>query len=410
MSSVDDRPFTFGAVGDIALCGRCGQDVQANGMGWPFERLLPVFEQADLLFGNMESVILPPDYPAGEIDPKGLVSTFDGSDALAAAGFDIVNLAQNHILDGGWKSMLHTRRRIESAGVATAGVGETQTQARQMRVVEKAGMRVGFLCYCEDNNYTLGTAGPCHAWYVLEDVLADVAGCAGEVDVLAVSVHADLEFLPTPAPARRDAFRQIAAAGATLVLGHHPHVPQGVEHIDGRLIAYSLGNCLFEAHTSDYMKSNGPHTAHSFVLLAEIAGGQVRSFRRVPFGIPRPPNQRPVPLEGTAAAELLGWFDELDRQVADDETVRANWRAKALEMLGVYLGKAKGMEAEEALEDLLGRCLLVAENRSWVDEAFEEVRERWSHRAQRVDPWHRPHYVLERERGGPAETQGQEEP
>ncbi|HET6427782.1 MAG TPA: CapA family protein [Phycisphaerae bacterium] len=397
---MNDRVLTFGAVGDISLSRECGHDVQAHGTGWPFEMLLPVFEEAQLLFGNMESVVLPPGYPEDAIDPKALVSAFDGTGALAEAGFDIVNLAQNHILDGGWKGMFHTRDRIEALGVATAGVGRTQREARRMRVVEAAGMRVGFLCYGEDSNYTLGTAGPCHGWYVLEDVLADVSAGAGQVDALVVSVHADLEFLPTPSPARRDAFRRIASAGATVVLGHHPHVPQGMEWIDGRLIAYSLGNCFFEAHTSAYMKDNGPHTAHSFVLLAEIAGGRVRSFRRVPFEIPPPPNQRPVPLEGSAAGGLLEYFDELDRQVASDETVRANWRAKALAMLEIYLAKARGMEAEEVLEDLLGRLVLVAENRAWVEEVFEEVRSRWSRRAQRVDPWHRPHYVLERERGG----------
>ena len=406
-----DHSLTLGAVGDISLSRRCGQDVQANGVDWPFEMLKPVFDRAEVLFGNMESVVLPPEYPAEAIDPKGLVATFDGTGALAAAGFDIVNLAQNHILDGGWKSMLHTRDRIESIGDATAGVGQTQAEARRMRVVAAAGMRVGFLCYGEDSNYTLGTTGPCHAWYVLEDVLADVAAAAGQVDALVVSVHADLEFLPTPSPARRDAFRQIAAAGATVVLGHHPHVPQGVERIDGRLIAYSLGNCFFEAHTSDYMTDNGPHTAHSFVLRAEIAGGRVRSFRRVPFEIPPPPNQRPVPLDGGSAEGLLAWFDELDRQVADDQAVRANWRAKALAMLETYLDKAKGMEADDLLEDLLGRLTLVAENRSWVGEVFEEVRQRWAGRARRVDPWHRPHYVIERDRDATrGDARGEENP
>ncbi|MHC4716705.1 MAG: CapA family protein, partial [Planctomycetota bacterium] len=283
-----DRSITFGAVGDISLSGWGGQAVASNGPGWPFEKLMDAFGQADLLFGNMESVVLPGDYPDDQIDPKGLVTKFDATAALAEAGFDIVNLAQNHILDGGWKSMFHTRDRIEQAGVATAGVGPTQAEARRMRVLDVEGTRVGFLCYCEDNNYTLGTAGPGHAFYVLEDVLADVAAGTAEVDAVVVSIHADLEFLETPSPARRDAFRRIAAAGAAVVLGHHPHVPQGVERIDGSLIAYSLGNCCFEAHTSDYMKHNGPHTAHSFVLLAEIAGGRVRSFCRVPFEIPPP--------------------------------------------------------------------------------------------------------------------------
>ena len=133
-----------------------------------------------------------------------------------------------------------------------------------------------------------------------------------------------------------------------------------------------------------------------FVLLVELAGGRVASFDRVPFEIAPPPNQRPGPLAGAAADGMRAYFDELDRQLADDATVQANWRAKALEMLAAYLDKAKGMEADDLVEDLLGRLLLVAENRSWVDEAFEAVREKWRAQAGAVDPWHRPHYTIQR--------------
>ena len=389
-----DETITLGAVGDISLCRACGEAVAEHGAGWPFAEMQPALSQADLLFGNLESVVLPDDYPDEQIDPKGLVARFDATGALAEAGFDVVNLAQNHILDGGHVAMFHTRRLVESLGIATAGVGRTQVEARRMRTLQAGPLRVGFLCYCEDTNYSLSTTGPCHAYYVLEDVLADVAANAGEVDVLVVSIHADLEFMETPSVPRREAFRRIAAAGATVVLGHHPHVPQGVEVIDGRLIAYSLGNFHFEAHTSDYMKANLPHTGHSFVLLAELSADGVRAFRRVPFEIPPPPNQRPVPLTGPAGERMGQYLAELDRMAGDDEVVRANWRRVALRHLDVYLERIKEMDAAKVLEDLLGRLVLVAENRGWVEEVFNVVRANWARQAGRIDPLHRPHYAF----------------
>lgn len=386
------RTITFGAVGDINFSGTCGEQMAAGGPLWPFEPALGHLRRADVLFGNMESVLLPPDYPDDQIDPAGLCGKYDGTAGLAGAGFDFMCLANNHVLDGGQVSMFHTQEALEARGIATGGVGRTQRQARRMRVIQAGGLRVGFLCYCEDTNYSLGTTGPCHAYYTRRNVLADVRRSRPRVDVLVVSVHADLEFMGTPSAPRRANFREIASAGATIVLGTHPHVPQGVELIDGAVIAYSLGNFYFAAHTDGYMKDNGPHTADSFLLLAEVGADGVAGFERLPLAIREPPQQRPIPLAGAEAEKMLAYFRRLDAMAADDEAVGRNWREIALKHLDIYLERVKKMDREEVLENLLGRLILTAENRSWVDEVFREVRQRWARRAGRIDPLHRPHY------------------
>jgi hypothetical protein len=388
------RTVTFGAVGDIDFSRTCGEQMQANGINWAFEKMLPHLSEADVLFGNMESVLLPPDYPDEQIDPDALAGKFDGTPALKQAGFNFLSLANNHVLDGGHVSMFHTREAIEGLGVATGGVGATQEEARRMRVLQAGGLSFGFLCYCEDTNYSLGTRGPCHAYYTPQAVLEDVAAHRHAVDVLVVSIHADLEFMETPSRPRREIFRDLSSAGATIVLGHHPHVPQGVELTDGRLIAYSLGNFYFAAHTSPYMKDNGPHTAHSFLLLAEVGKGGVESFSRVPFQIGQVPEQRPVPADGEEKTQSLAYLRELDRKCRDDDLVRRNWREIALRHLDLYLERVKKMQREDLLEDLLGRLVLVAENRSWVDEVFQAVKENWSAQAGQVDPHHRPNYRM----------------
>ena len=412
---------TFGAVGDICLARTCGRHIEKNGEVWPFELMRPFLDRADLLFGNMESVVLPPDYPEEQIDPEGLVSKFDASGALKVAGFDILNMASNHILDGGPGGMFHTRNRIEALGIATAGVGQTQQEARQMRVLEAGGLRFGFLCYCEDNNYTCGTMGPCHAYYVPEIVLEDIAASKSRVDVLVVSVHADLEYMETPSVPRREDFRRFARAGATLVLGHHPHVPQGVEQVDGALIVYSLGNFFFFPHNMPYHRNKLPHTAHSFLLLAEVSRDGVESFTRVPFEIQNPPNVRPGPLEGRAAEQLLAYLTELDRWCGDDDRVKSNWRHVAMDKLEGYLAEVKAMDRDDRtwrgralrrlekclgredrvdidriLQEYLGPLLFVAENQSWMNEILQAVKEKWAAHQRQVDPYHRPEYALSR--------------
>ncbi len=391
---MSSKTVTFGAVGDIEFDHECGQAMRTGGVDWPFEKMLPHLARADVLFGNMESVLLPPDYPDDAVDPKGLVTKFDGAPALVNAGFDILCLANNHVLDGGHVSMFHTRARLESLGLATAGVGGTQAEARQMRILEAGGLTFGFLCYCEDTNYSLGTTGPCHAYYTRESVLADIAVNRNAVDVLIVSIHADLEFMETPSVPRRAIFREAAEAGATIVLGHHPHVPQGIEMIGKRLVAYSLGNFYFAAHTSAYMAGNGPHTAHSFLLLAEVGADGVESFERIGAAIRPPPEQRPHPLAGAEADEMLAWFDRLDALAVDDQAVARNWREIALRHLATYLKRIQGQDSDDLLADTLGRLTLVAENRNWVDEVYAAVKENWARQAAHVDPLHRPQYTM----------------
>lgn len=414
---------TFAAVGDICLSNQCGKQIERQGLDWPFEKVRCIFEQADLLFGNMESVVLPPDYPDDQMDPYGLVTKYDGTEALRQAGFSFMNLAANHVLDGGEVGMFHTRQAIEHHGIATAGVGRNQSEARQMRILENRGLRFGFLCYCKDSCYSLSTAGPCHAYYSPETVLADITSHRDKVDVLVVSVHADQEHMATPSPQRREAFRQFAREGATLVLGHHPHVPQGVELIDGSLIAYSLGNFYFFPHNMPWHKKKRQHTAESFVLFAEVSPGGVESFHRIPVKIPIPPEMRPTPVEGAEADRMKSYFAKLDRMCQDDDVVARNWHARALHnvealVFGLYEQGRTEADWRRKLLQLIERCLglpneptvdmdrilgitlvqllLVPENRAWMAEVQDEAEKRWAAVRDQADPYHKPSYRLTR--------------
>jgi len=171
-------------------------------------------------------------------------------------------------------------------------------------------------------------------------------------------------------------------------------VPQGIERVDGCLIAYSLGNFYFPAHSMKYMWDHGPHTGHSFLLLAEVSRRGVESFRRVPFRIGRPPEERPIPLRGSAAAKMREYLKRLDNLLQDDEIVRKNWRDISVRHLEFYLDRIlQGKYTRErVMRELLGRLLLVAENRLWVEEAFRAVQEKWARQMRPVDRFHRPSY------------------
>ena len=387
--------ITFGAVGDISFAEQMGEDAATHGADWLFDKMRPVLARADLLFGNMESVAIPDDYPRDQVDANGLVSLLPGpvgAAALKRAGFDFMNMAANHVLDAGRVGMDHTKQCLEAAGLVTGGVGYTQEEARQLQVIARNGLRVGFLCYGEDSNYTLGHTNPSYAYYELDTVVEDVKKHRPTVDALVVSIHADLEFMPTPCVPRLRNSRAIAEAGATLLLEHHPHVPQGVEMVNGGLICYSLGNFIFDAHTGEYMKNNGPHTSHSFVLLAELDKSGIRNWERVPYTIHEPPEQRPSPDEGEAEEKALAYLAWLDERLQDEAFVQQTWREKAIKHLGWLQKELAHRDPENVLEEMIWRCCLLAENRSWMEELLAIGREHWLAQQQVEDPRHRPHY------------------
>ena len=370
------------AVGDISFKGEPGDATLERGVAYPFAELAPVLADADVRFGNMESVLVPQDFPQDKLDPRALCSSDAVAPALREAGFDVLNMASNHVLDCGTVGLDHTRKTIGELGVIPFGAGLDIATAHRPAILEVRGLRVGFLGYQEDCNYTYGHVGAGCAYLVESDILRDMEVLRPRVDVLVLSLHADLEFVETPAVWRRDMSRRLAEAGADLILEHHPHVPQGVERVGKCLIAYSMGNCLFAAHTSDYMKNNGPHTGHSFVLKVRLSRDGAGEFERVPFDISQPPGQRPVPVTGDALAEGVRYLEHLDAQLADDDIVLKNWRARCMRVLGSHLKRVGEMTPEQFMAHTVWQLTCVQENRAWTSEILRMAEERFAAQAR----------------------------
>jgi hypothetical protein len=428
---------TFGAVGDIVLAGGICSRMKSSGLDWPFASVKAALADLDVLFGNMESVFIPEDFPARELDPAGLIATLSGEDCgrcLADAGFTFLNMASNHVLDAGEVGLEYTRQTLAEAGVLTGGTGATQEQARDLVRLEQGGISFGFLCYCEDGNYTLGKSGPSHAYYTPESVLADIATHRESVDILVVSVHADIEFMDTPSYPRLLEFREFARAGAKIILGHHPHVLQGCEMHENSLIAHSLGNFVFPAHSFGYVSNYLPRVAQSMILKCEVSRQGVESFERIPVAIDLPPNERPVLAEGPKQEALADRFLELDALVQDEGHVRRVWQEtarrqlesllsraihpprKEFNLLQKVVGKLFGVseyyyprvDSRILLDELIGRALLVRENRNWAEEIFRMSRERWREGVEACDSTHRrPSHSFARRRSSTRKDAGQ---
>ncbi len=236
------------AVGDIMLARLVGERLDAFGLLYPFEGegLQPLLHGADVAFGNLECAIS----ERGVKQDKGY--NFRARPAvtttLTYAGFDVLSLANNHTGDYADVALTDTLKLLDEAGIAAVGAGETITQAHACRMVAANDLKLGFLAYNEigPSWFAAEADSPGSAWMEPARMAEDVAACRALADVVVVSVHWGIEYTPYATDAQQQAAQALADAGAALVLGHHPHVVQGLGFYPGTYVAFSLGNFIFD--------------------------------------------------------------------------------------------------------------------------------------------------------------------
>ncbi|WP_309120103.1 CapA family protein [Paenibacillus sp.] len=293
-------------VGDVLLGEYVGTLLERNGFDYPYPHVKGQLQGADLAIANLETSVTS---FGGEKPGKKQYEFRSDPDALPAfkeAGFDLVNLANNHTLDFGPDALRDTMKHLEESDLLHVGAGETIEEAYAPVYVEKDGLRIavfGFTRVVPDVSWKVdkNNFGLAHTYDYTEPVKA-IKKAAGEADLVVVMAHWGEERAQEPHPEKQvDLGRRFIDAGADLVVGSHPHVLQGFERYGGGWIAYSLGNFIFT-------KSKDPLTYEAAILEAECGGGGDCSLKLTPYFADTPQPQ-PMPPERTK--ELLARLDKL---------------------------------------------------------------------------------------------------
>ncbi|MBI4409239.1 MAG: CapA family protein [Gemmatimonadetes bacterium] len=247
-SAAAPRPprITMVAVGDINLARRLGERMHAaNDYSLPFRSIAPVLADADIAFGNLEAALCPrPPYPLTGFSLRARPRAVE---ALVGAGLDVVSVANNHFGDCGAEGIRFGVERLRARGVRTAGAGLDFDEAHAAAIIERQGVRFAFLAYSYAARGDVPrTHGAVIAGLDTAQLRRDVAAARAAADVVLVSVHDGIEYARQPTAATQRFARAAIDAGALVVLGHHPHVPQPVESYNDGWIFYSLGNFVFE--------------------------------------------------------------------------------------------------------------------------------------------------------------------
>lgn len=285
----------------------------------PFGALRELWKDGDLVFAQLETVFGHKD--GGRMwEPEKRISYLSDPRLiphLAAGGFNLACLASNHTMDYGLEPIEFTRAKLAELGIATCGSGANLAAAREPALVKAKGRRVALLAYATDDAVTnAGAERPGNAPFRRQLVIEDVLRARQKADFVLVSVHKGREFVDFPAPEHQADCRAIVAAGADVILGHHPHFQQGIEwrrRSDGRqsVIFYSLGSLLvdYEPHLSRselklFRRSQrNNYVAHIELDEEGVAGLQLTPVRQTPDGSVRLEN----PEEAATTFDFAEW-------------------------------------------------------------------------------------------------------
>jgi poly-gamma-glutamate capsule biosynthesis protein CapA/YwtB (metallophosphatase superfamily) len=255
------------AVGDVNLGRQCGQYLLAEGEHYPFGHLRGWIESFDLAFCNLESNIS--DQNGETVHPVNrLIFTAPppAAAALKNSGWDLVSTANNHSADYGLASLKETISHLRDAGILFNGTALEETDLYEPTFVTVKECRIAFLAVTDVTN------GPCRGTSLErhlnladpEKLLPGLERAEQEADFTILSYHGGHEYWDQPTPETRGFLKWAIDQGVDLVIGHHPHVIQGLEWYRERLILYSLGNFTFYQGGTPYWTDYGVAAVISF--------------------------------------------------------------------------------------------------------------------------------------------------
>jgi hypothetical protein len=229
------------ACGDVVNC--------TDNKLWICDSLKKIIQSSDYAICNFEAPIFTDGMKK---IPKAGPHVYQHKNSvkyIANAGFTHVSLANNHIYDYGESAIKHTMLELSENGIFFIGAGETFDQAYAFHIIEKNGIKIGLLAACENEfgcyyEDILERSG--YAWLFHPQLEDQIAQLKKNVDYIILIAHAGVENIPIPIKEWRDRYKRLCDLGVDVVIGHHPHVPQGFEDYNSSLIFYSLGNFYFD--------------------------------------------------------------------------------------------------------------------------------------------------------------------
>ena len=302
-------------TGDIFLGNWAEEFISKYGVDYPFRNTKEILQQADLCVGNLEGPItsVGEPYPAKEFVLKMPPGCQEG---LREANIRCVNLANNHILDYGYEGLKATFTALDSSNIKYFGAGKDRQSATSEASFEIDGQSFGFLGFSatfpEEFWATDSTPGTAFPWK--EDIERVIPECSGKYDNLIVSFHWSAELREVPKDYQVELAHKCIDLGADMIIGHHPHVAQGIEIYKKKPIFYSLGNYAFASYSTN--------TEVGIMIAADFKDGTVSGLKVIPVNVfNEEVNFNPDPLKGQARMDFMMHMKNISQELKSEYIV-----------------------------------------------------------------------------------------
>ena len=302
------KNFQISLVGDLLMDGSIKRQIDKNGTDYPWEMVKAYFQNDDLTIGNLETSMTtkgskwPDKLFNFRSDPRNLLS-------MEKAGIDVLTLANNHILDYGYNGLLDTIKHIDNTGIKRVGAGKNKEDAFKAAIIEEDGLKIGILSASrvvpDVKWYATGKrSGLIGAYDVhIKELLNEVEKLKKDVDLVVLSIHWGVERSAEPKDQDRILAKKLIDGGVDIIMGHHPHVLQGIEIYKGKPIFYSLGNFVFG--------TQGELTSNTMIAQINLVDGQMDNIEIIPFNIRL---GRPVPVTEDIRKSKIAYLNKISKK------------------------------------------------------------------------------------------------
>ncbi|MFA4833631.1 MAG: CapA family protein [Patescibacteria group bacterium] len=240
-------------LGDIMLDRHVGEKISQKGFPYLLENLdeKKFFRGYDLISGNLEGAVA----DEGAHYKPEMAYDFSFSPEIVSNlkkyNFNFFNLANNHFADQGEHGIIETRKNLETQGFYYSGCQDGQSGDCSGKIIEIYPVRNDGISN-RANGKKIGLAGFSMVYKKLDDeaIKKAIENLAGQTDIVIVNIHWGTEYEHRFNKIQQETAHVLVDAGADLIIGHHPHVVQGLEIYKNKPIFYSLGNFIFDQYFS----------------------------------------------------------------------------------------------------------------------------------------------------------------
>ena len=306
-------------TGDFCPIGRNLEYIKNSNYSSLFGPFINIIDNVDYAITNLESAITESRYAIEKPGPN-IKLPIGVAKSLKQGGFNLVTLANNHILDYGAEGIQDTLNMCEKNGIKTVGAGSSLTEARKPYNIKLNNKTIAIINIAENEFCT--TSGNYYGANPLNVITNhyDIKEAKKSADYVIVISHGGREHYQLPSPQLRERYRFFVDSGADVVVGHHTHTFSGFENYNGKNIFYSLGNFIFD-YKKKYQK--GLWTQGYGVILT-IREDQI-DFDLIPFNQGREKNPKLELLKEKERKVFDLKIKELNNIISNDELLEKSW-------------------------------------------------------------------------------------